>query len=251
MFGRMRALPLVLAALLAGCTASSATPQGAPTGAAAPAAAPALRTAPAHSTIASSPPTVLPRWGVDRIDHALRRRLVGRDWHPGCPVPIGDLRVVTVRYLGFDDKVHAGPLVLNASVADDVLWVFRRLFRHDFPIQQVALARRWRPTRPKDWFDTSDVTASFNCRPATNGTILSEHSYGWAVDINPLQNPYVAGDGTVLRRAVKPYVDRTQDLPGMIHPNDVVVRSFARIGWSWGGDWSSLKDYMHFSLTGR
>jgi hypothetical protein len=202
----------------------------------------------APSPSATVAPT--PRWSVERIDPELRAELVGRTWHRGCPVPLDDLRVVTVRYHGFDGEVHAGPLVLNERVADDVLWVFRRLFRRDFPIRHVALAHRWHPTRPSDWFDTSDNTGSFNCRPVTNGTILSQHSYGWAVDVNPLENPYVNGDGTVLRRAAKPYLDRSQDLPGMIHPGDLVVRSFARIGWSWGGDWNTLKDYMHFSLTG-
>jgi hypothetical protein len=96
----------------------------------------------------------------------------------------------------------------------------------------------------------SDVSASFNCRPVTNGTTLSQHSFGWAIDINPLENPYVNGDGTVLRRAAKPFRDRARVRPGMILPGDLVVRSFARIGWSWGGDWHTLKDYMHFSLTG-
>ena len=192
----------------------------------------------------------IPDWSVDRLSPELRAELTDRTWHRGCPVPLGDLRVVTVRYHGFDGQVHAGPLVLNERVAEDVLWVFRRLFRRDFPIRDVALAHRWHPTRPSDWYDTSDRTASFNCRPVTNGTTLSQHSYGWAVDVNPLENPYVNGDGTVLRRAAKPYLDRSQDRPGMIHPGDLVVRSFARIGWSWGGDWNTLKDYMHFSLTG-
>jgi hypothetical protein len=247
MFGLMRAIPLLLAALLAGCSASATEPLD-------PAAS---QTATSREALAATSPApsptspALPRWGVDRIDRELRQRLVGRDWHAGCPVPIVDLRVVTVRYLGFDGETHAGPLVLNERVAADVLWVFRRLYRHRFPIEEVALAGKWHPTRPRDWFDTSDVTSSFNCRPVTNGTSFSEHAYGWAVDINPLRNPYVGSDGAVLRRAVKPFVDRTQDRPGMIHPGDVVVRSFARIGWSWGGDWISLKDYMHFSLTGR
>ena len=247
MFGHMRAIPLLLVALLAGCSASAAVPPDDAAPQAAAAREPLAATSPAPSP--TSP--ALPRWGVDRIDRELRQRLVGRDWHAGCPVPIGDLRVVTVRYLGFDGKTHAGPLVLNERVAADVLWVFRRLYRHRFPIEEVALAGKWHPTRPRDWFDTSDVTSSFNCRPVTNGTSFSEHAYGWAVDINPLRNPYIGSDGAVLRRAVKPYVDRTQDRPGMIHPGDVVVRSFARIGWSWGGDWITLKDYMHFSLTGR
>jgi hypothetical protein len=248
----MRVLPLVLALAVGGCSAGTpadTSAAGAPPISPRPTATPSAPDAPeAAAQMDVLPP--LPRWAIERIDHQMRERLVGRNWYPGCPVPLRDLRVVTVRYHGFDGDVHAGPLILNERVAEDVLWVFRRLFRHDFAIKRVALARRWRPTRPRDWFDTHDITAAFNCRPVTNGTSFSQHSYGWAVDINPTQNPYVNEDG-VLRRAVKPYVDRSQDLPGMIHPGDVVVRSFDRIGWEWGGDWSSLKDYMHFSLTGR
>jgi hypothetical protein len=240
MTGSVRAILLALVVCLAGCSTSSVPRSRPATSTPVPTPSP---TAPAPAPIA--------HWGVERIGPELRAELVGRTWHRGCPVPPRDLRVVTVRYRGFDGEVHAGPLILNEQVADDVLWVFRRLFRRGFPIRRVALAHRWRPPRPSDWFDTSDTTASFNCRPITNGTALSQHSYGWAVDVNPLENPYVNGDGTVLRRAAKPYLDRSQDLPGMIHPGDLVVRSFARIGWAWGGDWHSLKDYMHFSLTGR
>jgi hypothetical protein len=94
------------------------------------------------------------------------------------------------------------------------------------------------------------VTAGFNCRPVTDGRSWSRHAYGLAIDINPLQNPYVRGDGSVLRRAALPYRDRSLDLPGMIHEGDVVVRSFDAIGWEWGGRWRTLKDYMHFSATG-
>jgi hypothetical protein len=77
------------------------------------------------------------------------------------------------------------------------------------------------------------------------------HSYGLAIDVNTLQNPYVATDGYVRNHYARPYRDRSQNLPGMIHDGDVVVRAFAAIGWEWGGDWSSGKDYMHFSMNGR
>ena len=188
---------------------------------------------------------------ISRIGPRLRATLVGRNWHPGCPVPIDDLRVVRVRYHTFTGGVATGPLVVNARVAADVLWVFHRLYRADFPIHRIGLPPRYRPPEPKDWYSTRDLTSSFNCRPATgNPGSLSQHSYGWAVDINPLENPYVK-DGKVLRRAAKPFVDRTKHVRGMIHPGDVVVRSFTQIGWGWGGDWHTLKDYMHFSLTGR
>ena len=190
--------------------------------------------------------------GVFRIGPFLRQRLVGRNWHPGCPVGIDDLRHVRVSHWNFEGHVRSGPLIVHETVARDVLWVFRRLFEVRFPIRHIALPPRYRPPERRDWFSTHDRSSSFNCRPATgNPGSLSHHSYGWAIDINPLENPYVRSDGSVLRRAAKPYTDRARRDPGMIHRGDVVVRSFARIGWEWGGDWVTLKDYMHFSLTGR
>jgi hypothetical protein len=193
------------------------------------------------------------RGGVRRIGHELRDVLIGRNWTPGCPVPLKDLRLVEVSYWDFEGVVRTGPLVLNERVAKDILWVFKRLFRARFPIQEIHLAAKDRPITPEDYWDRSrrSVTASFNCRPATGSTSLSHHSYGWAIDINPLQNPYVRGDGTVLRHIAKPFRDRSLRRKGMIHDGDIVVRSFARIGWEWGGHWNTLKDYMHFSLTGR
>lgn len=126
------------------------------------------------------------RW----IDPTLRDELIGRNWHPGCPVPIRDLRLVTVSYWTFGGRVRQGPLIINESVAGDVLRVFRRLFEARFPIQKIALAARWRPPRPSDWYSTVNVSASFNCRPVTGQTAgFSQHSYGWAIDINPTQNP--------------------------------------------------------------
>ena len=191
--------------------------------------------------------------GVYRIGPALRRVLVGRSWHPGCPVPIEDLRHVSVSYWDFQGEVRIGPLVVNEMVAHDVLWVFRQLFRAKFPIDRIVLPPKYRPPRPQDYWNKNPTspTGAFNCRPATGSTSLSHHSYGWAIDINPLQNPYVRSDGTVLRHIAKPYRDRSLHRKGMIREGDIVVRSFARIGWEWGGHWHTLKDYMHFSLTGR
>ncbi len=238
--GHRRIALAVVPFLLAACMTAQATAKE-----------PAKETAD-HGTPTASPtrsPTFVGsvRW----IDEALRAELVGRNWHAGCPVPIRDLRLVTVSYWTFGGRVKQGPLIINETVADDVLSVFHRLFDARFPIQKIALAAKWRPPRPSDWYSTRNVSASFSCRPVTGETSgFSQHAYGWAIDINPTQNPYVTGDGEVLRKACLPYIDRTQHLQGMIHQHDVVVRSFTEIGWSWGGDWHSLKDYMHFSLTG-
>jgi len=201
------------------------------------------------SNTGQDPATTTFAGGIYPLTGQVRRHIRAMNWHPGCPVPLDDLRLVRVRYWNFRGQVRTGPLVLNQKVARDVLRVFRRLFRSRFPIHRIDLAPR---PKPIDRESTRNLSSSFNCRSATgNPGVLSEHSYGWAVDINPLENPYVRSDGSVLRAAARPYRDRTRRRVGMIHPGDVVVRSFAAIGWGWGGNWQTIKDYMHFSLTGR
>jgi hypothetical protein len=171
-------------------------------------------------------------------------------------VPLSDLTLLRFNYLGFDRRVKRGTMVVHASVATDVLGVFRQLFDAGFPLKRVALSTRYHPRRDERHPDTHrSVTASFNCRPVVTpdgpGDTFSQHSYGLAVDVNPLQNPYVRADGLVRNRFARPYVDRSRDLVGMIHEGDVVVRAFAAIDWEWGGRWSSGQDFMHFSLNGR
>jgi hypothetical protein len=251
---------LALAALLAACTASTA-----PGGPTAPASA-SETPAPGDPTTAPPPPSPdaepLPQTRtrfagrVSTVPPAIERRLRGSTWRPGCPVPISALRLLRFNHLGFDGTVKRGRIIVNASVAEDVLWVFRQLFGAGFPLKRVDLAREFDRSRWEEQpHSRRSVTASFNCRvvvtPSGPGTTFSQHAYGLAVDVNPLQNPYVRGDGWVRNRFARPYVDRSKELPGMIHEDDVVVRSFAAIGWSWGGRWSGGKDYMHFSLAGR
>jgi hypothetical protein len=177
----------------------------------------------------------------------------GTTWKPGCPVPLTDLRLLRFTYWGFNGVAKRGPMVVHEDVAGDVLRVFRRLFRARFPIKRVALAREFVPEEFEPRISSRrSVTASFNCRPVVTplgpGHEFSQHAYGLAIDINPVQNPYVAAGGFVRNRMSRRYVDRSPYLIGMIHDGDVVVRSFAAIGWEWGGHWSGGKDYMHFAL---
>jgi hypothetical protein len=185
----------------------------------------------------------------------LLREMRGTTWKPGCPVPLADLRLLRFNYWGFDGRVKRGPMVVHRDVAADVLWVFGRLFEARFPIKRVALTKEFVPEEFEPRISSRrSVTASFNCRPVVTplgpGEDFSQHSYGLAIDINPVQNPFVTADGFVRNRMARPYLDRDRRLPGMIHQNDVVVRSFDAIGWSWGGRWSGGKDYMHFSRSG-
>ena len=178
----------------------------------------------------------------------------GTTWHPGCPVALDGLRLLHFNYWGFGGNVLRGPMVVNASAAEDVLWVFHRLYDARFPIKRVSLSTPFHPkafAQHRRIDSNRSVTASFNCRPVVTALgpsdSFSQHAYGLAIDLNPLQNPYVTSDGFVRNRAAEPYTDRSGHLEGMIHEGDVVVRSFAAIGWSWGGNWSGDKDYMHFS----
>ncbi len=95
----------------------------------------------------------------------------------------------------------------------------------------------------------ANVTSGFNCRSTTGATAFSQHSYGRAIDLNPIQNPYVRGDA-VQPPAGRDYVDRSDRRPGMVLANDAVVRAYAAVGWEWGGEYRSLKDYQHFSANG-
>ena len=170
-------------------------------------------------------------------------------WEPGCPVALRDLRYVTVSFRGFDGAAHTGELVVAASEADGVVSVFRALYAADFPIEEMRVT----PPEELDLPPTGDGndTGAYVCRPTTGQTSgWSAHAYGLAIDLDPFQNPYLKGD-LVLPELASSYLDRSWVRPGMVLPGSLAVREFARIGWSWGGDFRTLKDYQHFTATGR
>jgi hypothetical protein len=174
--------------------------------------------------------------------------LARSSWTPECPVSVDELAYLTVSHYGFDGRVHTGEMIVNAAVAEDVVEVFRRLYEARFPIEQMRVITATEIDAPPtgDWNDTT----SFVCRPAVGSASWSQHAYGLAIDINPFHNPYLKGD-LVLPELASAYLDREDLRPGMIVAGDVVTEAFAAIGWGWGGEWHSLKDWMHFSLSGR
>ena len=192
------------------------------------------------------PPDDVFRSSIAAIDPATRDRM-GETWQEGCPVPIEELRRVTVSHWGFDGDVHSGELVLHQDVAADVVGVFARLHELRFPIEELRITT----TADLEAAPTGDGngSGSFSCRPVRGGSSWSQHSYGTAVDINPFQNPFVRGD-LVLPELASAYLDRSDVRPGMILPGDEVVAAFAAIGWHWGGTWAQ-PDLMHFSRDGH
>jgi hypothetical protein len=168
-------------------------------------------------------------------------------WKPECPVPPADLRYVTVAFRGFDGAAHTGELIVAAPVAADVAAVFGELFAAGFPIEEMRVVHDDELTAPPTG-DGNNTTA-FVCRPAVGLTRWSAHALGLAVDVNPFQNPY-REDDLVLPELASSYLQRDHRRPGMIHDGGPVVAAFERIGWTWGGRWTSPVDLHHFSETG-
>jgi len=187
---------------------------------------------------------------AERIDAATRERMTGVSWRRGCPVGLGELRLLTVSHWGFDGDVHRGRLVVNQDAAKGMLGVMRTLFRLRYPIRQMRLVDAYGADDRRSM--AADNTSAFNCRfVAGSGGVWSEHAYGRALDLNPLENPYVTESGYVSPPGGAPYVDRSRRAKGLIHRGGAVVDAFAAIGWEWGGNWPWPRDYQHFSATGN
>jgi hypothetical protein len=235
-------------------TANSLT-AGPPPGSATPTPSPVSSGSPVP-TATSLAPTAEPGPGttdatgftssIAGIDDALAARM-GSSWRPGCPVPLADLRYLTVTYRGFDGVDHSGELVVAASVAPDVVRVFHRLYDNGFPLASLRLVDDFGGS--DDQSMDADNSSAFNCRAVTGGGGFSEHSYGTAIDLNPVENPYLSGN-TVLPARGRQFLDRAPGA-GVITAGDQVVAAFGSIGWIWGGTWSGPIDYQHFSASGR
>jgi len=165
-----------------------------------------------------------------------------------CPVAPAVLRLVRVSYRGFDGRSHVGALVVHRRVARDVVTVFRRLYAAGFPVRRMAPVSEFRGS--DDASMAADNTSGFNCRNAVGGSGWSEHAYGTAIDVNPVENPYVL-NGRALPPAGRAYVARSRVRRGMAVRTGVLVRAFESVGWKWGGRWRGSPDYQHFSVSGR
>lgn len=163
-----------------------------------------------------------------------------------CPIGQNQLSDLPITYWGFDHQTHVGTLVINKAYAKEISQVFNALYEAKFPIDKIKPLSDYNYNENLAMQD--DDTYSYNCRYITGSThLLSKHSYGAAIDINPLYNPYINKENKIIlpERGEK-YAERNLVVPGMILNNDVVVKTFEEYGWAWGGEWKSLKDYQHF-----
>ena len=168
---------------------------------------------------------------------------IGSSWRPGCPIGLADLRAVELDHVDPAGIHRRGTLIVHHDVVDDVVAIFADLYSARFPISTITPIARF--DGDDDASMAAGNTSAFNCRPITGGTRWSVHAYGRAIDINPIENPYVASD-IVLPPAGTSHLDRGGYHPAMIRPGDVVTRAFDRAGWRWGGRFRTIADYQHF-----
>ena len=165
-------------------------------------------------------------------------------WRTGCPVPLHELRYLRLSYWGYDNQVHSGEMIVHRRLAAEIVEIFTELFAVGFPIHSMRRIEHFQGSDDRSM--DADNTSAFNCRPVLGRkNKFSNHSYGIAIDINPLRNPYVK-NSFVAPPAGQGYRDRSRTVPGMIKKGGPVYQAFKKRNWIWGGDWKSLKDYQHF-----
>lgn len=178
-----------------------------------------------------------------KVPEDIRQKMSKHTWKDDCPVPMDDLTYLTVSYWDYDGVSHQGELVVHDRVAEEVMDIFHDLYEAEFPIHSMTLIEEYQGDDNASMAD--DNTSAFNCRRIGNSDRFSRHSYGLAIDINPLRNPYVT-DAGVLPAAGKDFADRSQERKGMIKKGGPCYNAFKKRGWRWGGEWKEAKDYQHF-----
>ena len=170
-------------------------------------------------------------------------QITGVTFHETTPFGYDYLTYLTVTHVNFEGESVIGHLIVAADIGYEVLDIFREIYEACFPIHSIMLI---------DYFEASDYLSmaannshAFNFRYIAGTNIISRHGFGIAIDINPIQNPYIRGD-TIWPAAGAAYLDRSYVRPGMIVPGDAVYTAFISRGWIWGGYWTSPRDYHHF-----
>ncbi|RWS49917.1 hypothetical protein CKA56_06980 [Arcobacter venerupis] len=175
--------------------------------------------------------------------------MLGLTYHKECPVSLDELRIVNVKYLGFDNNIYLGDIIVHKDLAFEVFEIFKELFEISYAIKQIIPIEKYNG----DDFASieADNTSAFNCRKAEGSQKYSKHSYGKAIDLNPLENPYVYSNGTTSHEASQKYLirksnDDSIENKAVLTSSSKAVQIFKKYGWKWGGDWKNIKDYQHF-----
>ncbi len=191
--------------------------------------------------------TYQPGFYYEPITDTIKKRIYGYSYKEDCSIPYEDLRYVSVLYINFEDKTEVGEIICNKSIAEDLVEIFYGLYQAEYPIEQIRLIDEYNADDDLSCLDNN--TSCFNYRVVAGTTKLSKHAQGLAIDINPFYNPYVTypnGVAHVSPAGSETYADRNADFAYKIDKNDLCYQLFTAHGFTWGGNWKTLKDYQHF-----
>ena len=183
-------------------------------------------------------------FGYTDIPDFIFTKMQGVSFTEDCPVAREDLRYMTVLYWGTDNAAHKGELIVNKSIAPEVSEIFYQLYKASYPIESIKLVDEYGGNDEVSMANNN--TSCFNARKVKGSDTWSMHAYGLAIDINPLYNPYVGADGSVLPVMSERYANRDDRFIMKIDADDYAYNLFAEHGFTWGGSWEKVKDYQHF-----
>lgn len=184
-----------------------------------------------------------PLFEVQKIPDNIYEKMIGNSIPDKDFVDKNSLDYLKITYYGFDNKPHIGDMVVSKEVSKEVIEIFKELYENKYPIEKISLIDNY--GADDELSMSANNTSSFCYRVVDGSKVLSNHSKGLAIDINPLINPMVK-NGDVSPRKGQDYIERNENVKGMITKGDACYNAFTKRGWTWGGEWSNLKDYQHF-----
>lgn len=193
---------------------------------------------------------VMQYFTIEEISDDVFARMKGKSFGEGCTIERAELRYLRVLHYNFDGEVAVGELVVNAKIADTVISIFKELYEAKYKIERMVLVDNF--NADDELSMQANNTSSFNFRVIEGSTQLSYHAYGLAIDINPLYNPYIKtrnGETLIFPATAEKYADRSADCEYYILKNDICYKIFTKYGFTWGGDWTTAKDYQHFEIS--
>ena len=182
------------------------------------------------------------------ISNDIFRRISGISYPVDCKIPLDDLRYLSLLYNDFNGDTKTGEMICNKDIAQDVIEIFYELYKSGYQLESVKLIDEFGGDDNASML--ANNTSCFNYRVVAGTTRLSNHARGLAIDINPFYNPYITynkdGSVNISPAGSEAYADRSASFPYKIDDSDLACKLFKSHGFTWGGDWNSVKDYQHF-----
>ncbi len=188
---------------------------------------------------------------ISEISPKVKQRMIkGLSYKENCPISIKDLRYLTMTYLNFNNESKIGEMIVHKDISKEIVLIFKELYSIKYPINKMQLVSDFKAND----FESIEAnnTSSFNCRKVANTSRWSKHTYAKALDINPIQNPYISRKGFISHKSSLKYKKRVHKKSldskdkAILLKNDAAVKIFEKYDWKWGGDWKTIKDYQHF-----